>query len=167
MKLTNWRNLGSIVTNFSGSRPQFLTYSILLLMVLILLVNRYVFFIFLSTVVLTFLIFKVKTKDTTRYRKKQNEPDDDPFSVFYEMFADIQDKCPSYSSDKKYAFLCQVKFQTIILKAYFIINFKRSLLEILRICPTYRLKGLKPALIRSKFLAAKLLQRRKRSVLKN
>lgn len=120
MKLTNWRNLGSTVTNFSGSRPQSLTYSIHLLMALTLLVNKYVFILyFWIKVVLTPVIFKVKTKDTTRYRKKQNEPDDDPFSVFYEMFADIQDKCPSYSSDKKYAFLCQVKFQTQILKVFY------------------------------------------------
>ena len=54
------------------------------------------------------VILKAARKEPKRYRKAQDKPDEEPRAVFYEMFADVKPECPSYASEKKYAFLCQV-----------------------------------------------------------
>jgi len=51
---------------------------------------------------------QVRKKEPKRYRKAEDQPDEDPITVFYEMFDDIVDKCTTFSTEKKYAFLCQV-----------------------------------------------------------
>ena len=53
--------------------------------------------------------FQSERKDNpSRYRKGLDKPDDDSFSIFYEMFADLKSECQTFSTEKKYAFLCQV-----------------------------------------------------------
>ena len=54
------------------------------------------------------VLLKSTRKEPKRYRKAQDKPDEEPRAVFYEMFAHMKAKCPSYANEKKYAFHCQV-----------------------------------------------------------